>query len=96
MSESGEYRRRIEQNLVAALAPEHLEIIDDSRRHAGHAGHDPRGETHFCITIVSAAFEGLGRVARHRLVYNALHAEMGERVHALTLETLAPNEHNHK
>jgi BolA protein len=90
MNDSGEYQQRIRQKLTAALAPERLEIIDDSARHAGHAGHDPKGETHFRIVIVSAAFTGLGRVERHRLVYEVLAAEMQERVHALALETLLP------
>ncbi|MGE3624676.1 MAG: BolA family protein, partial [Bdellovibrionales bacterium] len=65
---SSSYRDRIQQKLSAALSPVQLEIIDDSTRHQGHAGHDPRGETHFKIRIVSSAFSGLGPVARHRLV----------------------------
>jgi BolA family transcriptional regulator, general stress-responsive regulator len=96
MQELGEYGRRIRQKLEAALHPEKLEILDESARHAGHAGHDPLGETHFKVTVVSAAFEGLSRVARHRLVYDALAAELRERVHALTLLTFTPVEHNHR
>ena len=81
-------RRKIEQ----ALAPAQLEIIDDSHRHAGHAGHDGRGESHFRVLIVSDAFEGRSRVERQRLVYDLLAAELQDRVHALSLTTRTPAE----
>jgi BolA protein len=91
------YKERIRGKLDAALAPVHMEIIDDSGHHIGHAGHNPQGETHFKIKIVSPAFAGLTRVARHRLVYEALADELKERVHALNIEALAPDElHNHR
>jgi BolA protein len=80
----------IRRKLTERLAPSRLEITDDSHRHAGHAGARPEGETHFSVTIVSAAFSGLGRVARQRLVYEILADEMAHRVHALALTTLAP------
>jgi BolA protein len=86
------YRDRIQQKLTAAFSPIHLEIIDDSQHHKGHAGHDPRGETHFKVKIVSAAFTGLSRVARHRLVYESLAEELKERLHALNIEAFAPHE----
>jgi BolA protein len=82
----------IRQKLTHRLAPVRLEIVDESHRHAGHAGARPEGETHFAVTIVSAAFNGLGRVARQRLVYEVLAAELASRVHALSLTTLAPGE----
>jgi BolA protein len=82
----------IRQKLTDRLAPIRLEIVDESHRHAGHAGARPEGETHFTVTIVSAAFEGLGRVARQRLVYQVLAAELASRVHALSLTTLVPGE----
>ncbi|MGD9617292.1 MAG: BolA family protein [Alphaproteobacteria bacterium] len=82
----------IHQKLTAHLAPVRLEIADESHRHAGHAGARPEGETHFAVTIVSAAFTGLGRVARQRLVYQILAEELATRVHALGLTTLAPGE----
>lgn len=82
----------IRQKLTDNLAPSRLEIVDESHRHAGHAGARPEGETHFAVTIVSAAFEGSRRVARQRLVYQILAAELAGRVHALTLTTLAPGE----
>ncbi len=86
------YRRRIEQKLTQRLAPIRLEIEDESHRHAGHAGHRAEGETHFRILVVSPAFAGLGRVQRQRLVYEALREELAERVHALAMTTLTPDE----
>ena len=78
--------------LVAALAPTRLELEDQSARHIGHAGHDGRGESHFALTIESAAFTGLNRVQRQRAVYAALGDLMVERVHALTIKASAPGE----
>jgi BolA protein len=86
------YADRIRAKLAAALQPTRLELIDASHLHRGHAGHDPRGETHFRLTVVSAAFAGKSRVERQRLVYGALAAEMSERVHALSIAAKAPGE----
>jgi len=82
----------IRRKLTDRLAPSRLEIVDESHRHAGHAGARPEGETHFAVTIVAAAFAGLNRVARQRLVYGILADELASRVHALSLTTLAPDE----
>jgi BolA protein len=82
----------IRQKLSDRFAPTRLEIIDESHRHAGHAGARPEGETHFALTIVSAAFSGESRVARQRLVYQTLAEELATRIHALSLTTLAPDE----
>jgi BolA family transcriptional regulator, general stress-responsive regulator len=82
----------IRQKLTDRLAPTRLEIIDESHRHAGHVGARPDGETHFAVTIVAAAFAGLPRVARQRLVYQTLADELATRVHALSLKTLTPDE----
>jgi len=82
----------IRQKLTARFAPVRLEIEDESQRHAGHAGARPEGETHFSVTIVSAVFIGESRVARQRLVYQTLAAELATRVHALSLTTLTPEE----
>jgi BolA family transcriptional regulator, general stress-responsive regulator len=82
----------IEQKLTDALAPTRLAIVDESHRHAGHAGARPEGETHFRVEVVSAAFAGRSRVARQRLVYAALAEELRTRVHALALTTLTPEE----
>jgi BolA family transcriptional regulator, general stress-responsive regulator len=82
----------IREKFTAALALVELEIEDESARHAGHAGARPGGETHFRVSIVSSAFEGHSRVARHRQVYVALDKELETAVHALALTTLTPKE----
>ena len=82
----------IERKLTDALTPDRLEIVDESHRHAGHAGARPEGETHFRVVIVAAAFAGQSRVARQRMVYRVLAAELADRVHALALSTLTPDE----
>jgi BolA protein len=81
-------RRRLE----AALAPTRLELVDESARHAGHAGARPGGESHFRLTVVAAAFAGRGRVERQRLVYEALGDLMDGPVHALSIRALTPEE----
>ncbi|HEX6980564.1 MAG TPA: BolA family protein [Alphaproteobacteria bacterium] len=83
---------RIRRKLTQAFSPARLDIIDDSHRHAGHAGARPEGETHFSVEIVSDAFTGRTRVERQRLVYATLADELRERVHALALKTLTPEE----
>jgi BolA protein len=80
------------QKLAAALEPAELDIVDESHRHVGHAGHDGRGESHFKLRIVSAQFAGQSRVERQRCVYRILAAELADRVHALGLVTLTPDE----
>ncbi len=87
-----EYATRIREKLTAGLAPQTLAIVDESDRHAGHAGADAKGETHFHVTIVSAAFAGRSRVERQRMVYALLADELAERVHALGLTTRTPDE----
>ena len=82
----------IRQKLTAALSPTRLDILDDSHRHAGHAGARPEGESHFTVTIVSAAFAGQSRVARQRMVYDILAGELKNDVHALSLVTKTPGE----
>lgn len=80
----------IQARLQAALSPTHLAVEDDSHRHAGHAGAREGG--HFTVRITSARFTGLTRVARHRLVYDALGPLGPQRIHALAIEARAPNE----
>jgi BolA protein len=94
MSETptGPVAAEIEKRLRAGLSPDHLAVIDDSARHRGHAGHDPRGESHFTVEIVSSAFSGKNRVARHRLVNQALAPLLAARVHALAIVAKAPEE----
>ncbi len=80
----------IETALRAALAPSALEVQDDSHLHAGHAG--AREGRHFSVRIVSPAFKGLAAVARHRLVYDALHSLMPRGIHALAIDARVPDE----
>jgi BolA protein len=80
------------RKLAERFAPSHLDIVDESHRHAGHSGARPGGETHFSVTLVSPVFSGMGRVARQRLVYETLADELAGGVHALSLTTLAPSE----
>jgi BolA protein len=83
---------RIREKLTSALNPTRLEVVDESHRHAGHAGARPGGETHFHVEVVAAAFQGKSRIERQRLVYGALKEEMSEQIHALSLVTRAPGE----
>jgi len=83
---------RIARKLDAALKPARLDVRDDSEKHRGHAGWREGGATHFRVEVVSAAFAGLSRVARQRLVYQALAEELKAGVHALELKTLTPEE----
>lgn len=78
--------------LENAFAPTHLQVIDDSARHAGHAGAREGGESHFTVKIVSEAFVGLGRVARHRAVYDQLQPLFHAGLHALAIEAKTPAE----
>ena len=89
---TGPVAREMIERLTAALAPTKLALEDQSHQHIGHAGHDPRGESHFALTIESAAFAGTTRVERQRKIYAALGDLLRERVHALTIRATAPGE----
>lgn len=89
---TGPVAREMIERLTAALNPTRLDLEDQSRQHVGHAGHDPRGESHFALAIESPAFAGLNRIERQRKVYAALGDLMRERVHALTIRATAPGE----
>ncbi len=82
----------IREKLTRTLAPESIKVIDESHHHAGHSGSRPGGETHFRVLCVSEKFAGKSRVARHRLVNEALADELATTVHALALELRAPGE----
>ena len=82
---------RLRNALQAALAPERLEVGDDSALHVGHAG-AASGGGHYSVKIVSSRFEGLRLVMRHRLVYDAVHDMMRAEIHALAITALAPSE----
>lgn len=88
----GKVETSIDSKLRATFAPVRLVIEDESSKHHGHAGWREGGETHFRVEIVSQAFEGKNRVARQRLVYAALKAELDAGLHALAMETLTPAE----
>lgn len=79
----------IEQQLRARLQPTRLEVLDESAAHAGHAGANAEGfGTHFRIRIASPLFTGQSRVARHRLVYDALQNFIDQGLHALAIEII--------
>ncbi|MEH0167478.1 BolA family protein [Paucibacter sp. JuS9] len=80
----------IERRLRAALDPIELQLQDDSAQHAGHAGAREGG--HYSVSIVSASFTGLNKVARHRLVYHSLGELMQQGIHALAVQARAPGE----
>jgi BolA protein len=82
----------IRNKLSAAFQPQRLEVVDDSARHAGHAGAREGGESHFNVTVVADAFAGRSRVDRQRLINTALKEELAGPVHALSIKALAPGE----
>lgn len=82
---------RIESRLRAALAPESIDVVDESAAHAGHEG-AKSGGGHYALTIVSPRFAGQSALARHRLVYQALGEMMQRDIHALKITALTPDE----
>jgi BolA protein len=83
----------ITEKLDAAFSPERLEVINESHLHAGHQpGYDGEGETHMRVRIVSSAFAGMSRVARHRAINDLVKAEFDAGLHALAVEAAAPGE----
>ena len=83
---------RIATRLTETFAPSLLEVQDDSALHAGHAGAQAGGETHYTVTMVSEVFFGQSRVARSRAVHEALEDELASGLHALALVLRAPGE----
>lgn len=88
----GAVAQAIRKKLGEAFSPSRLDVIDDSDRHAGHAGAREGGESHFNVVVEAAAFAGVGRVQRQRMVYAALAEELSGPVHALSVKALAPGE----
>jgi BolA protein len=82
----------IAARLTEALSPTALEVVNDSHHHAGHMGDDKTGESHFTVIVESAAFAGVSRVGRQRLVNQALAELLATRIHALAIKTRAPGE----
>ena len=77
---------------LAVMQPTALHVVDDSASHAGHAGARESGGGHFHLTIVSQAFQGKNPLARHRMVYAALSDLMQQRIHALQIEAMTPDQ----
>lgn len=86
-------QQRIQARLLAEFQPLVCEVEDESALHAGHAG-AASGGGHYRLKLVSARFEGVNRVGRHRLVYDCLRALMPTEIHALALTLLSPSEVN--
>jgi BolA protein len=78
------------EKLTAQLAPDYLDVIDESAQHHGHSGWREGGETHFRVRIATRHFAGLTRLAQHRMVMDALKKELDEGVHALAVEIVPP------
>jgi len=83
---------KMHDKLSQAFNLEAIEIINESDKHSGHAGHDGSGESHFRIKLVSTAFAGMNRVARQRAVYDILSEELAGPVHALSVTAKTPDE----
>ncbi len=81
----------IENRLREALAPQKIEVRDDSHRHAGHEG-AKSGGGHFAVTIVSPRFQGKTPVQRHQMIYQALGDMMKKEIHALSIQAFTPDE----
>lgn len=82
--------QQIRQILTEAFAPDRLEIVDDSHKHAGHAS--AGGAGHFRVMLVTDHFAGKSPIERHRMVFKALDAMMNSEIHALTIDARAPEE----
>jgi len=82
---------RIRRKLTEAFRPDALEVVDESHLHKGHVGARPGGETHYTIRITAEAFAGAGRVAAHRMIYEALSDEIADGVHALAIDARGPS-----
>lgn len=78
--------QQIRDALQGAFAPQTLEVINDSHRHAGHAGDDGSGESHWKVAIAAPAFKEMSRLARHRAIHDALGPDIIGRIHALSLD----------
>jgi BolA protein len=84
-------RQQVEQKLTMALSPVYLSVIDESWKHAGHAG-AISGKGHFVLHVVSEQFKGVPRIDRNRMVFEILKQEMASDIHALTVVAQIPSE----
>jgi len=89
---TGPLAQEIQHILTETFAPTKLEVMNDSAKHSGHSGDDGSGESHFTVVIESAAFAGVSRLERQRMINRALGDIPGERVHALAIKARAPGE----
>lgn len=78
----------IESRLVEAFSPEHIEVIDESEGHRGHAGFQEGGESHWRIILSGDPFDGQSRIERHRAIHSAIGKDILDRIHALAIEIL--------
>ncbi len=92
MNAKGQVQSEIETLLRQSFAPNRLTVSNDSAKHSGHSGDDGTGESHFSVEIESAAFTGVSRLERQRMVNRALGDLPGQRVHALAIKARAPGE----
>lgn len=88
----GPVQQEMEKLLEEAFRPTKLQVINDSAKHHGHSGDDGSGESHFTVVVVADAFAGIGRLQRQRMVLAALGDIPGQRVHALAIKALSPQE----
>ena len=80
----------ISRIIVNHLNPLDFEVVNESELHAGHAGDDGSGESHFRLVVVSEKFEGISRVECHRMVYNLLQSNLEKMPHALSIKASSP------
>jgi BolA protein len=85
-------KQRIKSKILQSMSVEFLEVSDVSHHHVGHAGWRDDGETHFKIKLVSSSFIGMNQIARHRMIYAILAAELQDKIHALQLQLETPEE----
>jgi len=84
--------QQIRETLMVALEPIRLDVINESHLHAGHASSPGTGSSHFSVLVVSQSFTGQSRIARHRLVNDALGGLLRDKIHALAIKAIAPGE----
>ncbi len=89
---AGQIEAAIKHKLAHAFSPQSIEIINESDHHAGHAGHDGSGESHFRVYLVSDKFTGMNRVARQRAIYDVLAEELAGPIHAFSVTARTPDE----
>ena len=87
---------QIKQKLEKALEIDHIEVINESHKHAGHAGDDGSGESHFHLIVLSQSFVNQSRIQRQRTINTILKTELQNKIHALSMKLLTPQEYNNE